>query len=125
MNELYAYATDTTIYASAVVIYLFVRIISQFVTAVDNPVLAVFWRRLLPLVPPAIAIPLALHGDIPLADGKGLVAQLGTGIWISYMAEKVHKILGQTVLGDDALIERALSAMLRKPPTQPPTPPKE
>jgi len=118
MNELYAYATDTTIYAASITIYLAVRIMSQFVTAFDSPKLAVFWRRALPLLPPAIAIPLALHGDIPIADGKGIVAQLGTGIWISYMAEKAHKLLGQTVLGDDALIERALAA-LRKPPTPP------
>ena len=63
MTELYAYATDTTIYAAAVVIYLLVRIISQFVTAVDRPGLSVLWRRVLPLVPPAIAIPLVLKGD--------------------------------------------------------------
>lgn len=74
------------------------------------------YRRLLPLLPEALGVGAALAGGLPAIAGKALVIRLSAGLWCGYVATKFHKVLGQTILGDDDVIANPGAARRSIPP---------
>lgn len=64
-----------------------------------------FYRRMLPFLPEAFGVAAAFLGGMPNVVDQGPVLKIAAGLWCGYLAQRAHKILGQTILGDDALID--------------------
>lgn len=63
------------------------------------------YRRVLPILPESLGIVAVLLGGVPSSSGQPSVVQIAIGLWIGYVAQRFHKILGQTLLGDDERIQ--------------------
>src|SRR3972149_6955918 len=81
------------------------------------------YRRLLPILPDALGCIAAAFGGIPAVADKPLIVRLAAGLWCGYLAQRFHKILGQTVLGDDRLSisKPTHPAVVTLPAGEPPT----
>lgn len=67
-----------------------------------------WYRRILPFLPDALGCGAAISGGIPVVADQPLILQLAAGLWCGYLAQRFHKVLGQTVLGDDKVISTKL-----------------
>lgn len=84
-------------------IYLFLRTLNGF-----EPISKLgVYRRILPLLPESLGVAAAFLGGIPFVEGKPAVIKIAAGLWCAYLAQRFRKLLGQTVLGDDAKLEAA------------------
>lgn len=63
-----------------------------------------FYRRLLPILPEILGCALSSLGGIPAVEGEPLAVRIAAGLWCGYLAQRFHKVLGQTILGDDPKI---------------------
>lgn len=80
------------------------------------------WRRLLPLMPELLGLTLSICHCVPSTAMEPLMVRVAIGLWLAYVSKNFRKILGQTVLGDDAKItEHAYRRKLK--PSTPPVPP--
>lgn len=65
------------------------------------------YRRVLPILPETIGVVAVVAGGVPLAAAFPLALKVALGLWCGYVAQKFHKLIGQTILGDDRQIEKA------------------
>lgn len=63
-----------------------------------------FYRRILPFLPEGLGCIAAFAGGIPVVDGQPIALKVAAGLWCGYAAQRFHKFLGQTLLGDDPKI---------------------
>jgi len=103
-------AKDPWTYTLAAGLFLFVRYVSRAVEAADHPRLTVVWRRILPLIPELIAVPTVVAGGIPIVADKPIAVRIAVGLWVAYLATKSKKLIGQTMLGDDMILEKSIAA---------------
>ena len=68
----------------------------------------VYWR-LLPLLPECLSTAAAFAGAIPVIADKSFLIKIAVGLWCGYLAQRAHKVIGQSLLGDDPDIEKAVS----------------
>lgn len=69
-----------------------------------------WFRRLLPVLPPALGLLGAFaDGGLAVPEETPALTRLIYGLGAAYCAEKIHKVLGQTILGDDRKINRPAS----------------
>lgn len=95
-----AFETMTLLYAGA--IFILFRMLKK------SPIVksAVYWR-LLPFLPETVGVVIACSGLLPAVAAMPIPAKVAAGIWCGYISQRFHKILGQTILGDDRDIARA------------------
>lgn len=62
------------------------------------------YRRLLPFLPEILSYAAILLGSIPELREEHWVIKGAAALWCGYAAQRFHKILGQTILGDDPRI---------------------
>jgi hypothetical protein len=74
------------------------------------------YRRLLPVLPELLAVGATLAGGNPAVDSSPIVLKVAAGLWCGYLAQRFHKVLGQTILGDD----RSITATPRAAPESAP-----
>lgn len=87
-------------------IFMLLRVISA--TPVGN---VAIYRRLLPLLPEMLGAATSLVGGLPAVANQPIFVRLAAGIWCGYLAGKFHKVLGQTVLGDDSTLAAAMKPL--------------
>jgi hypothetical protein len=73
----------------------------------------IYWR-VLPVLPEALGCLAAVTGCMPAVADQPLAIKIAAGLWCGYLSQRFHKVLGQTVLGDDPDITRAKSAKIKK-----------
>lgn len=69
------------------------------------------YRRVLPILPEVMGIAIAYTGGIPIVAALPESIRIATGFWVGFLSQRAHKVLGQTILGDDP----ALQAKRRAP----------
>jgi hypothetical protein len=69
------------------------------------------YKRALPLMPELLCVAAMTLGAAPEPNAPILVNVL-LGVWSSYVAIKFRKVLGQTVLGDDQVVEQSKAPKL-------------
>ena len=67
-------------------------------------------QRVLPLIPEVLSVTACLAGGVPHLADETWVVRIGAGLFAAYLSERFHKILGQTILGDD----REISDRIRR-----------
>lgn len=65
-----------------------------------------WYARLSPALPPLLGIAGAFGGGIAFEKPPGIVITVIYGLMAAYSSEKVHKVLGQVVLGEDKRISK-------------------
>lgn len=65
-----------------------------------------FWPHVQPVLPPVLGVAGAFLGGISFEAHTSILQTIIHGLFAAYAAEKAHKVLGQSVLGDDARINR-------------------
>jgi hypothetical protein len=80
-------------------VFFLIRVLSQLLSKVG------WYRRLLPVLPELLGVGATIAGGNPAVGGRPLVLQVAAGLWCGYLAQRFHKVLGQTILGDDKSIE--------------------
>lgn len=63
------------------------------------------YRRLLPVLPEVLGTLAVFAGSVPMLSDHGIAVKLAFGLWCGYCSQRFHKILGQTILGDDPRIK--------------------
>lgn len=63
------------------------------------------FRRALPVLPEVLGVAAVVAGAVPIAATLPVGGKVAFGLWAGYLAGKFHKVLGQTILGDDRAIE--------------------
>ena len=105
MEELFAkfvsMAFDASVLLAAAAIYGAIRATHRLGVA-SHPV----FRRALPILPEVLGVAAVVSGAVPIAAALPVGGKVAFGLWTGYLAGKFHKILGQTILGDDRAIER-------------------
>lgn len=86
--------------ANAIGIFAFLRVLTR--TPLAQTAL---YKRALPILPDVIGVASAFLGGIPAAEGQRVWVRVALGLACGYAAQRAHKILGQTILGDDPTIE--------------------
>lgn len=78
------------------------------------------YRRVLPFLPESLGCLAAAFGGLPVMADQPILVRLAAGLWCGYLAQKGHKILGQTILGDDkhSMPKLAISSQLPSPESQ-------
>jgi hypothetical protein len=82
-------------------IFFFLRVLRQTPIAKWS----IYWRAL-PVLPETIGCLAAVLGGIPAVAGQPILIKIAAGLWCGYLSQRTHKVLGQTVLGDDPDIIR-------------------
>lgn len=59
------------------------------------------YRRLLPVLPEAFGTVAVLIGSVPMAVAFPLIGKVAVGAAIGMASQRAHKLIGQTLLGDD------------------------
>jgi hypothetical protein len=62
---------------------------------------AALYRRVLPVLPEFIGTLAVLSGTIPQFDHDPFVVKISIGVFCGYLSQRIHKVIGQTILGDD------------------------
>lgn len=81
-------------------VFFLVRIINSVEAISRNS----FYRRLLPILPEILSAVAIFAGALPVLEHEHLIIKGATALWCGYVAQRFHKILGQTFLGDDPRI---------------------
>jgi hypothetical protein len=92
-------------------IFFLLRCIHQIKAISSQPL----WRRILPVMPEILGCCAAFLGGMPVVSGKPAVIKIASGLWAGFLAQRFHKVLGQTILGDDRAIE-----IPKRKPIEPP-----
>lgn len=104
MEELFAKFTamafDASVLLAAASIYGAIRATHKLGVA-RHPI----FRRALPVLPEVLGVAAVVSGAVPIAAALPIGGKVAFGLWTGYLAGKFHKILGQTILGDDRAIE--------------------
>lgn len=95
-------AFDKWLLMTSTGIFLLIRALSAVRPLNENGI----YRRLLPVLPEVFGVTAALTGGIPIVNDQPLPLKIATGIWCAYLAKNARKVLGQTIIGDDANIKR-------------------
>ena len=95
------------------IVFLLLRYATRITHSGNDHVTSIV-RRLLPFLPEALGVLISVMGGVPGGAGTPLIIRVAVGLWAAYVATKIHKILGQTVLGDDTRLERAAARLGRK-----------
>lgn len=103
ISLLQSFVTNPGTVAIIVGLYLAIRFLKMVPGLGTNEI----FLRVLPLIPEIVIIPLAATGMIPVLSGQPIMMRLIGGVWIAYAAIKMQKVIGQTILGDDAKIAAA------------------
>lgn len=97
-------------------VYFLLRVLNQldFVSKRN------LYRRLLPVLPESLGVAATIAGGNPAVEGQPLVLKIAAGLWCGYLAQRFHKVLGQTILGDDRSITASPSTKAKSipPPAQ-------
>lgn len=102
-------AIDREIIMVAAGIYVLLRLISRFSFA-KIPT----YRRVLPFLPEILGCLVVFYGGVSATADLSTAAKIAVGLWCGYLASKFHKILGQTILGDDHLVASKMPQPLRE-----------
>lgn len=94
-------------------VFFFLRVVGRSPIAKFS-----LYQRLLPVLPEAMAIGAMLAGGNPVIDKQPLVVKIMAGLWCGYLAQRFHKVLGQTILGDDKAIAAKKTARLPAGPEE-------
>lgn len=98
-------AFDRFTLINALAIYVLLRVVAK--TPLGK---APLYRRFLPFLPEGLGVVSSLLGGIPIVSDQPVVIRVAIGLWCGYLSQRSHKILGQTILGDDPRIaERVIS----------------
>lgn len=81
--------------------------------------LAALYRRALPVLPESIATLAVMSGSVPTYAGASLWTQVAIGFFCGFLSQRVHKILGQTILGDDRGAHMPTKATREEADTEP------
>jgi hypothetical protein len=102
VQELLAFAFDKWTLVVAGGVFFFFRLLRQ------TPIVRwpVYWR-LLPVLPETLGSAIALLGGIPVVADQPVLIKIAVGLWCGYLSQRAHKVLGQTILGDDPDIIRS------------------
>jgi len=112
INVLVEMGTDRWTIVSAVAVYLALRFMTRVIETTRSRKAQRFWLRVLPIAPELIGVPAALFKFIPSVAAENAVMRIALGLWVAYLAQKAHKLLGQTVLGaDDRIAETTRPAV--------------
>lgn len=65
-----------------------------------------WYRRILPILPEVFGLAAAFSGAIPILCDQSVSLKVFGGLWCAYLSKSARKILGQTFLGDDSVIEK-------------------
>jgi len=95
------------------IVFLLLRFATRLAHTGSDRVTGVV-RRAMPFLPEVLGVGIACFGGVPVVASEPVVLKVAVGLWASYVASKIHKVLGQTVLGDDQKLERALARRLAK-----------
>ena len=103
-QSVYDYLTQGNFFIAAGAIYLFPQILKR--APLLKKVMANQWVvRVLPLWPLLAAIGVVLApGAVELPD-KQVGTLMIASVWIAWLASTAHKVIGQTLLGDDPRIK--------------------
>lgn len=89
-------------------VYLLLRVFHSTPLARWGP-----YRRALPVLPEALGVAAAFAGGIPAVEGQPVAIRIAAGLWCGYVAQRGHKLLGQTLLGDDPKLESKKARQVR------------
>lgn len=117
-DSLFALAFDAWTLAICGGVYFLLRSINR---ALDG---RTWWRRILPFMPDVLGIGLSTAHLVPSVASQPVAIRVAIGLWIGYLAQRFHKLLGQTILGDDANLTDLLYGA-KKSTGEPPAPPSE
>lgn len=103
-------------------IFFFLRFVAK-TRAAKHPL----YRRFLPILPDLLGVAAALSGALPALGELHPLFRVAGGLWCGYIAQRFHKVLGQTILGDDAGVSTVAvrRAMSIPPPMDPNAPPRQ
>lgn len=90
-------------------VFFLIRVLSQLLSKVG------WYRRLLPVLPELLGVGATLAGGNPAVSDQPVVLKVAAGLWCGYLAQRFHKVLGQTILGDDQSIESKKQKQLPPP----------
>lgn len=82
-------------------VFIFIRMLSQIPLIKKSSI----FKRILPVLPEILGSVAAIFGGIPAVQKQHFIVKIAAGLWCGYLAQRFHKILGQTFLGDDNIIE--------------------
>lgn len=68
------------------------------------------WRRILPVMPEVLGAAVCAVGWVPAVVDQPLPLRVAYGLTMGLVASKGPKVLSQSILGDDAVIQRARRA---------------
>ena len=94
-------------------VYFLIRVFSQldFISKRN------LYRRLLPVLPEMLGVVATFAGGNPAVADQPAVLKIAAGLWCGYLAQRFHKVLGQTILGDDKSITASPPKSI-SPPTE-------
>ena len=107
-------ATDKYTLLTAGGVYLFLRVLVQTPVAKWG-----VYRRILPILPEILGVAAAFAGGIPVVESQPLAIKVAAVLWCGYVAQRGHKLLGQTLLGDDRLLEAKKAKQIKARETPP------
>jgi len=99
IQELIAIGFDKWTLLTAGGIFILLRALQKTALAKWN-----WYRRSLPIIPECLGIASAIFGGLPVLEGQSVVLKIAAGLWCGYLSQRFHKVLGQTILGDDKSI---------------------
>lgn len=87
-------------------VYLLLRVTNQLAFISGRN----WYRRILPVAPELLGIAATFAGGNPAVAKAPIVVKIAAGLWCGYLAQRFHKVLGQTILGDDKKITTTKAA---------------
>lgn len=105
VQKLVDLALSADMLMTAAGIFALLRALRRFPVVSDRNL----YRRALPVLPETLGCLVALSSGLPSLAGQPLPLKIAAGLWTGYLAQRIHKILGQTILGDDASMEERKS----------------
>ena len=102
-------ATNKWTLLSAGGVYLLLRVVGQTPLAKTG-----IYRRALPVLPEILGVAAAFLGGIPVVADQPVAIKIAAGLWCGYVAQRGHKLLGQTLLGDDRKLEAGKVRQMRE-----------
>lgn len=87
-------------------VFFLIRVLTQTPLSKLN-----FFRRILPILPEILGVAATIAGGNPAVAEQPIVLKIAAGMWCGYLAQRFHKVLGQTILGDDKAIMKKGAAL--------------
>ena len=115
IQDLVALAFDKWTLLTAGGVFFLLRVLGQ--TPLSR--LSIY-RRAMPVLPELLGVFAAFFGGIPTVADSPIALKIAAGLWCGYLSQRTHKILGQTILGDDPQIAPKTSMVGLAPKPEPP-----